>query len=212
MHSRVIMSSTCSAVLGCSCDFIFFLYAGWAGSSGVLLIRMLCKRAADYQFANTAAAFLRAGLCGKAKRWSSRMVLVGYSSTGQWCPRGCHHRAPTQEPFSVLARALHSVCQMVTGSFVFLSLCPLLHRLKNSWLCFLVKHFSTRAIKMFRDFWSGLWRRSRLHWTWQPDLSFDWNTFSSLSWYKLFYDSVNKAGVKKWHVLFGFCRNRTYLL
>lgn len=73
---------------------------------------------------------------------------------GNVFPRGVTTSAKTEELFSVLTQASLNIEQCVSDCNwkLCLSLSVISDVLpKSSWLCFLVKHFSTREIKIIRD-------------------------------------------------------------
>lgn len=136
-----------SRVWLCSC-------VGWAG---FLLIRLLCKKSAHYQFANTPTAFLRTGLCGKCQQWNFGVVLLCCSCCaspfGWYLSKGCHHKCWMRSSVSLHRQALavNSVSDCGWELCLPLFLWPLVHCLQAHG-SFLVKHFSTREIKIFMLF------------------------------------------------------------
>lgn len=101
---------------------------------------------------------MRRGLCGRSQQWNFGMVFLCCSchvSPFGWYPsKGCHHRGWLRSPALCPCTGRPwqwTACQTVVGSFVFLSLWPLVHCLKAHG-CFLVKDFSTREIKVLMLF------------------------------------------------------------
>lgn len=86
---------------------------------------------------------------GETLGWCSFAVAVMWALLGAICPRDVTTGADWEALLCVLAR--WTACQTVVGSFVFLSLWPLVHCLKAHG-CFLVKHVSTTEIKILMLF------------------------------------------------------------